>query len=305
MQDGSKKAIIAAFSANLGIAVAKFVGFAITGSSGLLAEAGHSLADTGNQALLLFGSKRAARDIDRAHPFGHGRERFFWAFVVALVLFSMGGLFALYEGIEKLRHPHATESVGIALGILAVAVVLEGLSLRTAVAEANHHRTAGTSWWRFIRETRSPELPIVLLEDVGALLGLVFALSGLLLAHVTHNPRWDAVGSVAIGGLLVVIALVLAVEMKGLLVGETATEEAEEAIRTAVAGHPLVNRVIHLKTQQVGPDEVFVGVKVELDRTLTVPQLAVAIDDVERVLRLAEPTARFVYIEPDIARDDA
>ena len=206
MHEGSRKAIIAAFFANLGIAIAKFVGFLITQSAGLLAEAGHSLADTGNQALLLLGSKRARRPADDAHPFGYGPERYFWAFVVSMVLFSMGGLFALYEGIEKLRHPHEIESAVVAFGILGFAIALESYSLRTAVKEANHVRPPGMSWASFIRTSKSPELPVVLLEDVGAEVGLFFALVGLTLAEVTGDARWDALGSVAIGLLLVVIA---------------------------------------------------------------------------------------------------
>lgn len=305
MQDGSKKAIIAAFLANLGIAIAKLVGFALTRSAGLLAEAAHSLADTGNQALLMFGSKRASRQPDRRSPFGYGRERYFWAFVVALVLFSMGGLFALYEGIQKVTHPHETKNLGIAIGILVFAILLETYSLRTAVKEANHVRPKGMSWWQFIRRSRSPELPVVLLEDVGAEIGLFIALGGVLVAKATGDPRWDAVGSIAIGVLLIVIAIVLAVETKGLLMGETASEESEAAISAAVTDHPLVHRLINLKTQHIGPDELLVGVKVEFDGTLTVPQLAEAINAVEAEIRAAEPTAKMIYVEPDIHREPA
>ncbi len=305
MQDGSKKAIIAAFLANLGIAIAKLVGFALTRSAGLLAEAAHSLADTGNQALLMFGSKRASRQPDRRSPFGYGRERYFWAFVVAIVLFSMGGLFALYEGIQKVTHPHETKNLGIAIGILVFAILLETYSLRTAVKEANHVRPKGMSWWQFIRRSRSPELPVVLLEDVGAEIGLFIALGGVLVAKATGDPRWDAVGSIAIGVLLIVIAIVLAVETKGLLMGETASEESEAAISAAVTDHPLVHRLINLKTQHIGPDELLVGVKVEFDGTLTVPQLAEAINAVEAEIRAAEPTAKMIYVEPDIHREPA
>jgi cation diffusion facilitator family transporter len=303
VQDGSKKAIIAAFFANLGIAVAKFVGYLITQSAGLLAEAAHSLADTGNQALLLFGGRRARRKADREHAFGYGRERYFWSFVVALVLFSMGGLFALYEGFQKLRHPHETENLGVAVAILVVAIILEGFSLRTAVKEARHVKPKDMGWWRFIRTSRSPELPVVLLEDIGAELGLFFALGGVLMARATHNARWDAAGSIAIGALLVVIALVLAVEMKGLLIGESATEDAEASIAAAIRNHARVNRLIHLRTQHLGPDELLVGAKVEFDRTLTIDRLADAIDSVELDVRAAVPSARVVYIEPDIQRE--
>ncbi len=302
MQDGSRKAIFAAFFANLGIAVAKFVGFLITSSAGLLAEAAHSLADTGNQALLLLGSKRAQKGATAEHPFGYGRERYFWAFVVALVLFSAGGLFALYEGIQKLIHPHEAESLGVAVVILVFAMCLEGFSLRTAIKETRHVKSETTGWWRFIRTAKQPELPVVLLEDVGAMIGLVFALTGVLLAHFTHNPRWDAAGSIAIGALLVVIAAVLAVEMKGLLIGEGASAETVAVIRSSLESAPHVNQLIHLRTEHLGPDELLVAAKLEFERSLTIEGLADAIDGAEAVLRARVPIARLVYIEPDIAR---
>jgi cation diffusion facilitator family transporter len=305
VHEGSRKAILAAFAANLGIAIAKFAGFLITASAGLLAEAGHSLADTGNQALLLVGGKRASRQRDREHPFGYGRERYFWSFIVALVLFSMGGLFALYEGISKLRDPHETENLPVAIGILLFAFVLEAFSLTTAVREARHVKAPGTSWWQFIRRSKSPELPVVLLEDVGAEIGLAFALTGVLLAHYTGDPRWDAIGSIAIGLLLVVIAIVLAVEMKGLLLGETASEEIEDMIAVTMSAAPSVRKLIHLKTQHLGPDELLVGAKLEFDDTLTVSELAVAIDEVEALTRAAVPSARVIYIEPDILRTES
>jgi cation diffusion facilitator family transporter len=302
MQEGSRRAIIAAFFANLGIAVSKFVGFLLTKSTGLLAESAHSLADTGNQALLMFGSKRGRRPADTEHPFGYGAERYFWAFVVALVLFSMGGLFALYEGIEKLRHPHELDNAVVAYVILGLAILLESYSLRTAVKEARHVKQTDISWWTFIRTSRSPELPIVLLEDVGAEIGLFFALFGLTMSEVTGNARWDAVGSVAIGLLLVAIAIILAVEMKGLLIGESASERDKAAINAALAASPDVQGIIHLRTMHLGPDEVLVAAKIEYDHALTVAELAKAIDRSEAQLRAAVPTATTVYIEPDIRR---
>jgi cation diffusion facilitator family transporter len=302
VQDGSRKAIIAAFFANLGIAVSKFVGFVITGSAGLLAEAGHSVADTGNQALLMFGSKRGKRPADRAHPFGYGPERYFWAFVVALVLFSMGGLFALYEGFHKLADPHQVESPAVAYVILVVAIALETFSLRTAVKEANHVRPPGMGWWRFVRSAKSPELPVVLLEDVGAEIGLFFALGGLTLAEITGNPRWDAAGSIAIGALLVLIAAVLAVEMKGLLVGEAPTDEHQQAIETALSTSANVRSIIHLRTMHLGPDQLLVAAKIDFDHSLSLAELAGAIDAAEANLRAAVPITSLVYIEPDIRR---
>ena len=304
VQDGSRKAIIAAFFANLGIAIAKFTGFLLTRSAGLLAEAGHSVADTGNQGLLLFGSKRGKRPADRAHPFGYGPERYFWSFIVALVLFSMGGLFALYEGIEKLRNPHEIVSANIAFVILGVAIALETFSLRTAAKEANHVRH-GRSWWNFIRTAKSPELPVVLLEDIGAEAGLFVALGGLTMAEVTDNPRWDAAGSIAIGVLLVVIAIILAIEMKGLLIGESATDENLDAINAALIGSDKVLGIIHLRTMHLGPDQILVAAKLEFDHGLVVEDLATAINGAEANLRAALPLGSTIYIEPDIRRDPA
>ena len=302
MTDGSRKAVFAALFANLGIAIAKFVGFVITGSAGLLAEAAHSVADTGNQALLLLGGRRARREADAEHPFGYGRERYFWAFVVALVLFSMGGLFALYEGISKLRDPHEVESLGVAIGILVFAIILESYSLRTAHREAVRHKAKGMSWWRYIRTAKQPELPVVLLEDVGAEIGLFFALGGVLLAHFTGEPRWDAIGSIAIGILLVVIAVLLAIEMKGLLIGESATEADVRKIESRLASAPQVQRLINLRTEHLGPDELLVAAKVEFAPELSMEQLAAAINGAEEAVRAAVPAARLVYIEPDIFR---
>jgi cation diffusion facilitator family transporter len=303
VHEGSKKAIVAAFFANLGIAVAKFVGFLITRSAGLLAEAGHSLADTGNQGLLLFGSKRASRSADRVHPFGYGPERYFWAFVVALVLFSMGGLFAIYEGIHKLSDPHTIDNAAVAFGILAFAIVLEGFSLYTAVTEANHTRPPKSSWVRYLRASKSPELPVVLLEDVAAETGLVIAFFGLTMAEITGNPRWDAVGSIAIGVLLVVVAGFLAVEMKGLLIGEAPADDVQQRLETAINGAPRVNGIIHFRAMHLGPEELLVAVKVDFDHDLGVAQLAQGIDDVEVAMRASSPgLAMTIYIEPDIRR---
>lgn len=300
MTDGSRKAIIYAFFANLGIAIAKFVGFLITRSAGLLAESVHSLADTGNQGLLLLGGRRAKRKEDLDHPFGYGRERYFWAFVVALVLFSIGGLFALYEGIEKLRHPHEVENLPVAIGILLFAIGLETISLRTAYKEAQHVKPAGMGWWTWIRRAKQPELPVVLLEDIGAETGLVFALLGVLMAHFTDEPRWDAVGSIAIGVLLVLIAVLLAIEMKGLLIGEGAAAEDVNRIQGAITAHEHAVRLIHMRTQHLGPDELLVAAKIEFDRALSIEALADAINATERAIRTAVPSARLIYLEPDI-----
>ncbi len=301
MKEGSRRAIIAAFLANLGIAAAKFVGFAFTGAASMLAEAVHSLADTGNQGLLFLGGARSRKAADEEHPFGHGHERYFWGFVVAMILFSLGALFAIYEGIQKLRTPHPLESPGWALGILGVAIVLEGLSFRTAMKEA-HHLRGGDSWWQFVHRAKSPELPVVLLEDSGALIGLVFALLGIGLAHLTGNPRFDAIGSIAIGCLLGTIAAILATEMKSLLIGESAAAKDVQELRAAISGAPRVQRLIHMRTLHLGPEEVLVAAKVEFDPSLTVAELGHAIDAVEALVRERLPIAKMIYIEPDVYR---
>jgi divalent metal cation (Fe/Co/Zn/Cd) transporter len=220
---------------------------------------------------------------------------------VALVLFSLGGLFAIFEGIEKLRHPHEVESITVAVAVLVIAIVLETFSLSTAIREANHVR-GDRSWWEFVRRSKSPELPVVLLEDIGAEVGLFLALGGVVMAQVTDNPRWDAAGSLGIGVLLVVIAAFLAVEMKSLLIGESATPADEQAIRTAVESSPQVRRLIHIRTQHLGPDELLVAAKLEFDGALTFNQLADAVNATEARLRQAVPTARVVYLEPDLTR---
>ncbi|MGH9186389.1 MAG: cation diffusion facilitator family transporter [Acidimicrobiales bacterium] len=295
------RAIVAAFFANLGIAVSKFVGFVFTGSGSMLAESVHSLADTGNQGLLLLGGRRAQRPATPEHPFGYGRERYFWGFVVAVVLFTLGSAFAIYEGIEKLRHPHEVESAGWAIGILTMAIGLETYSFRTAVHESRPHK-GDASWWAFIRRAKIPELPVVLLEDLGALLGLAFALVAVVLTVVTGDETWDALGTLTIGVLLGIIAIVLAVEMRSLLIGESATAEVERRIRTAVESRPSVVRLIHLRTQHLGPEELLVGAKIEFSPDLSISGLAVAVNEIEAAVRAQVPEARVMYLEPDVAR---
>ena len=303
---GGTKAIIAAFIANSGIAVAKFVAFLLTGAASMLAESIHSVADAGNQGLLLLGGRKADRPPSERHPFGYARERYFWAFVVALVLFSMGGLFALYEGIEKLRHPHEIESAAIAIGVLVFAIALETWSLRTAVVETNRVKRKDESYWQFIKRSKVPELPVVLLEDIGAMVGLVLALVGVVLAAVTHEPRWDALGSVGIGILLVVIALTLAVEMKSLLIGEAAEPEVTDALKRAITDGPEVTRLINFRTLQLGPEDVLVAAKVELATGAdSREEVAHAIDITEARMRAACPMARLIFLEPDLVRPEA
>ncbi|MFL6206708.1 MAG: cation diffusion facilitator family transporter [Acidimicrobiales bacterium] len=297
--DHSARAVVAALLANLGIAASKLVGFLVTGSASMLAEAIHSVADSGNQGLLLLGGHRARRDADDTHPFGYGRERYFWAFIVALVLFSLGGGFAIFEGIEKILHPHELESVGVAIAILLFALGLEGYSFRTAVIESNKVRE-DASWWQFIRRSRNPELPVVLLEDLAALTGLVIALGALTLSVVTDDPRYDGIGTLMIGLLLTAVAIVLAVEMKSLLLGETAQPAVQEAIRTGIEREPAVERLIHLRTQHIGPDELLIGAKVAFADGLSMQELAEAVNRVEANVREAVPEARVMYVEPDV-----
>jgi cation diffusion facilitator family transporter len=299
----SKRAIVAAFLANLGIAVIKFVAFVVTHSSSMLSESIHSLADTGNQGLLLLGRARSQRPADDQHPFGYGTVRYFYAFVVAFVLFSLGGVFSVFEGVEKLTHPHAIESAGWAVGVLLVSMALEGLSFRTGIGEANEVRPAGESWWQFIRHTKSPDLPVVLLEDSAALVGLVIALLGVVIADLTGNARWDGVGSLAIGLLLIGVAVVLVIEMGSLLVGESARPQVVARIRDAIDAFPAVRRCIHLRTEHLGPDEILVATKIEFDPDLTVAQLAVTIDALEADIRAVEPRATLIFIEPDVYRE--
>ncbi len=295
------KAIIAAFFANLGIAIAKFVGYIVTSSSSMLAESIHSFADTGNQALLLLGGRLARRDATEEHQFGYSRERYFWSFVVALVLFALGSVFAIFEGIEKIRHPHEITSAGWAIGILIFGIILEGFSFRTAVVESNPLRE-GRTWWQFVRTARVPELPVVLLEDLGALTGLTIALAAVSASVVTGDAIWDGIGTLTIGLLLGVIAVILAIEMKGMLIGESARPETFRKIRTAIESSPDVERLIHIRTQFLGPDELLVGAKVEFTGTLSTDELADKINDLEARVRQEVPYARPMYIEPDFVR---
>ncbi|PVZ14897.1 cation diffusion facilitator family transporter [Actinomycetospora cinnamomea] len=297
---GGGKAILAALAANAGIAVAKFIGFAITGSSSMLAEGVHSVADTSNQGLLLLGRKRARRSADREHPFGYGRDRFFYAFVVALLIFTLGSVFALYEGIHKLSGSDELTSPIVAVVILVVAIALETYSFRTAVKESRELK-GDQSWWGFIRNSVNPELPVVLLEDLGALVGLILALGGVGLSVLTGDVIWDAIGTICIGVLLGVIAIILIIETKSLLLGEGVSDRRAHAITDALVGGP-VERVIHLRTQYIGPEELLVAAKIAVPASLSTADVARAIDDAEERLRSAMPEARIVYLEPDLDR---
>jgi cation diffusion facilitator family transporter len=299
--EGGTKAIIAAFLANTGIAITKFIAFLFTQSSAMLAESVHSVADAGNQLLLIVGGRRAQRQSTPEHPFGYGRERYIFAFIVAIVLFSLGGLFAIYEGYHKITHPEPLERAWIAMVVLGIAIVLESFSLRTAVVESNKVR-AKRSWTEFVRTAKAPELPVVLLEDIGALLGLFLALVGIVIAVLTGDAFWDGVGSICIGVLLVVIAIVLAIETKSLLLGEGATRDDVTKIEAALTSTPQVQRIIHMKTLHLGPEELLVAAKIAVSGGATGSDVAQTIDDAETRIREAVPIARVIYLEPDIDR---
>ena len=298
---GSNRAIIAALGANVGIAITKFIAFLLTASSSMLAESVHSLADSGNQALLLVGGKRSRQAPDAAHPFGYGRERYLYAFIVSIVLFSVGGLFALYEAWHKFADPHPIDSwVWVPFVVLFAAIGMEGFSFRTAIHESNHIR-GKQSWVAFVRNAKAPELPVVLLEDAGALVGLVFALGGVGMTVVTGNGRWDAAGTACIGLLLVTIAVILSIETRSLLLGESAAPQAIAAIEAALVG-PGVVSVIHLRTMHLGPDELLVAAKIEIEAAADARKIAAAIDDAEARVRAAVPIAHLIYLEPDLRR---
>ena len=302
--EGGTRAIVAALAANLGIALTKFVAFLLTGSSSMLAESVHSVDDSGNQALLLLGGRRAKKQATPQHPFGYGRERYFWAFVVSIVLFSVGGLFALYEAWHKFQHPEPIEGTWwwLPLAVLVVSIGLESFSFRTAINESNHVR-GRQSWAQFVRSAKAPELPVVLLEDLAALIGLLFALFGVGLTLLTHNGIWDAVGTALIGLLLVTVAITLSVEMKSLLLGEAGSAENVRLIEDAIGGSNGVDRIIHMRTLHVGPEELLVAAKVAVTTTDTADEIADTINRAELAARQAVPALTLlVYIEPDLDR---
>jgi len=296
---GGNRAIVAALLANLGIAVTKFIAFAFSGSSSMLAEGVHSLADTSNQGLLLLGGRQSRKKADENHPFGFGRERYVYAFVVSIILFSIGGVFSLYEGYEKLHDPHPLENAWLPIVVLLIAIVLESFSFRTAIKESNHVR-GKQGWVEFVRRAKAPELPVVLLEDFAALIGLVLALLGVGLTIITGDPVFDAIGTLCIGVLLVLVAIVLGIETKSLLVGEGATPADTNAIRDAINANDKVEALIHMKTLYLGPDELLVGAKVAFARTEQLTEVAHSINQLELAIREAVPIARVIYIEPDV-----
>lgn len=304
MAGGGNKAVVAALLANGGIAITKFAAWALTQSASMLAEAIHSTADCGNQVLLLVGGKRAKRSADELHQFGFGRERYVYSFIVSIVLFSVGGLFALYEGYHKVHEPHGIDDwKWVPVAVLLIAIVMEGFSFRTAIVEANKLR-GSVSWIRFVRNARAPELPVILLEDFAALTGLVLALIGVVLTLATGNGVFDGLGSMAIGALLVCVAIFLAIEMKSLLLGESATREAQQRIVAAIENTAGVQRLIHIKTLHLGPEEVLVAAKLAVEPTTDAAVVAQTIDAAERAVRAAEPMSVHIYLEPDVFHEN-
>jgi cation diffusion facilitator family transporter len=305
--EGGTKAVVAALLANVGIAVMKFLAFALTGASSMLAEGIHSVADSGNQCLLLLGGKRATREATPQHPFGFGRERYIYSFLVAIVLFSVGGLFALYEAYHKyheVHDGHPNELIEgrwwwVAVVVLVGAIAMEGFSLRTAIKETNKVR-GSSSWVQFIRRAKSPELPVILLEDCAALIGLVLALLGVGLSKITGNGYFDVAGTAAIGLLLVGVAVVLGIETKSLLLGESADPGAQRRLQESIEGTDGIDRLIHMKTLHLGPEELLVAAKIGVPRDADAAAVARCIDAAERAMRAAEPTAQVIYVEPDI-----
>ncbi|WP_037956167.1 cation diffusion facilitator family transporter [Streptomyces sulphureus] len=299
---GGTRAIMAALGANLAIAASKFIAFAFSGSSSMLAEGVHSLADSGNQGLLLLGGKKAKKEANEEHPFGYGRERYIYGFLVSIVLFTVGGVFALYEGYEKIQHPHEVEHWYWPVGVLVFAIVAESFSFRTAIKESNEVR-GKLGWGQFVRRAKAPELPVVLLEDLGALVGLVLALGGVGLALLTGNGVWDGIGTLCIGTLLVLIALLLAAETKSLLLGESADPAERQKIHAALVDGETVTEVIHMRTLHLGPEELLVAAKVAVQHDDTAVEIARAIDAAEQRIRETVPIARVIYLEPDILRE--
>ncbi|MAT62328.1 MAG: cation diffusion facilitator family transporter [Actinomycetota bacterium] len=301
MATTGKKTILAALIANVGIAIAKFLGFAITKSSTMLAEGIHSSADSANQLLLLLGTKRAKREPSSKHPFGYGRERYFWSFVVALILFSLGSLFAIYEGIEKIRHPHALNNASWAIGILIFGICIESFSFRTAIVEAKTIK-GETTWSKFVIRSKQPEIPVVLLEDAGALFGMVIALAAISMVKITDEPIWDGIGTLSIGILLGVIAIILAREMHSLIIGEAASETDRLKIINVIESNNKVVELVEMRTQHLGPEEILIGVRVAFNETLQVKEIADLINHLEEKIRIEIKDAGPIFIEPELSK---
>jgi len=299
-QPSSLRAVLYALAANFGIFVAKGVAATITGSTSMMAEAIHSLADCGNQGLLLRGMQESKRAPTREHPFGYGQVVYFWAFLVSVMLFTVGGAFSIYEGLHKLGHPEPLAWPGIAVAVLALSIVLEAFSLLGCVREIRKV-SGGRSLWRFFRESRNTELIVVLGEDIAALIGLALALAAVLLAMVTGNPAFDALGSIGVGVLLIVVAVLLAVEIKALITGQSAGPEVEEAVRRFLLARPEVSEVLSLMTLQMGAS-IMVATKARMAPAADALALVEAINQVEADLRTGFPQVRWMFFEPDTVK---
>ncbi len=297
--NGGNKAIVAAMVANLGIAITKLIAAVFSGSGAMLAEAVHSFADTANQVLLLIGGRRSRKEADEEHPFGYGRARFLYGFLVSIILFTVGGAYSVYEGVHKLQHPEPLSVVWLPIAVILISIVLESFSLRTARRESLPFKGTG-SWVQFVRRAKGPELPIVLLEDTAALTGLVFALLGVGLTIITGDPLFDAIGTLFIGALLILVALILGIETKSLLLGEGASPENVATIRDAINANATVESLVHMKTLYLGPDELMVAAKVAFPPATRLVDIATAIDTLEADIRARIPAARVIYIEPDL-----
>jgi cation diffusion facilitator family transporter len=296
-QGSSLRAVLYALGANSGILIAKGTAAAITGSSAMLAEAIHSAADCGNQVLLLRGMKEAKREPDAKHPLGYGNVVYFWAFLVAVLLFTVGGMFSVYEGWHKLHEPEPMSNAMVAIGVLVVSIVLEAFSLAGCVREIRKV-SGGMSLWKFFRVSRNSELIIVLGEDIAALAGLALALIAILLALATGNPMFDALGSMAVGVLLIFVAILLSLEIKALITGESAEAETENAIRVFLTARSEVAEVYSLLTLQMGQG-IMLAIKARMKETGSATAMIQDINRVEADLRAAFPAVRWCFFEPD------
>ena len=300
-EGNSTKHIIQSLLVNAAIAAVKTIAAVITHSGAMLAEALHSAADCGNQLLLLLGVRGARRPADEAHPLGYGRDVYFWSFMVALLLFTGGGVFSIYEGIHKVRHPEPIERAWVGLLVLGVSIVLEGMATYSNIRELNRRR-GQKPFFQFLSDTKDVDLVVVFGENSAAVLGLGLAMIALFVADRTGDGRFDGVGSIAIGLVLVGVAIFLAIEVKSLLVGEAADPEIEAAARKIAGEDPNLERVLHLVTIQQGPGEVLVAMKVSFSSRLGIDDVSRSINEFEARLRAVRPEVRWIYVEPDIPR---
>jgi len=294
----STRAILFALGANLAIACAKGVAAYFTRSSAMLAETVHSLADCGNQLLLLFGMRQARKPASPDYPLGYGKAIYFWSFLVAVMLFTVGGMFSLYEGVHKLQHPEPMQRWWWAAGVLVFGIIAEGVSMRACLQEVAKLRD-GRSLWQWFRQSRQSELVVIFGEDFAALLGLCFALAAVLLTALTGNPLWDAIGTVMIGALLIVVAVLVAIEIKAMLIGQSVDPAVQARMRRFLDERPEIGNVINLITLQLGND-VMVSVQAEMREEQSAHSLAMQINDVERALKREFPEVRWSFFEPDV-----